>query len=75
MGPEDLLGGDAYSMWQYGSGSSTIHKNLQYLQNIAADPQAAAAESFFCIHGYARRRSQRRKRKPQLLGIGGRMAG
>jgi hypothetical protein len=53
MGPEDLLGGDAYGMWQYGGGSTTIHKNLQYLQNIAADPIAAAAESFFCIHGYA----------------------
>lgn len=53
MGPEDLLGGDAYGMWQYGGGASTIHKNLQYLQNIAADPVAAAAESFFCIHGYA----------------------
>lgn len=53
MGPEDLLGGDAYGLWQYGGGSSTIHKNLQYLQNIAADPQAAAAEAFFCIHGYA----------------------
>jgi O-glycosyl hydrolase len=53
MGPEDLLGGDAYGMWQYGSGGTTIHKNLQYLQNIAADPIAAAAESFFCIHGYA----------------------
>ena len=53
MGPEYLLGGDAYSMWQYGGGSSAIHKNLQYLQNIAADPVAAVAESFFCIHGYA----------------------
>jgi O-glycosyl hydrolase len=53
MGPEDLLGGDAYGLWQYGGGGSTIHKNLQYLQNIAADPVAAAAEAFFCIHGYA----------------------
>ncbi len=53
MGPEDLLGGDPYGMWQYGSGSSITHKNLQYLQNLAADPVAAAAESFFCIHGYA----------------------
>jgi hypothetical protein len=53
MGPEDLLGGDAYGMWEYGSGASIIHKNLQYLQNIAADPTAAAALSFFCIHGYA----------------------
>jgi O-glycosyl hydrolase len=53
MGPEDLLGGDAYGMWQYGGASSAVHKNLQYLQNIAADSIAAAAESFFCIHGYA----------------------
>jgi O-glycosyl hydrolase len=53
MGPEDLLGGDIWGMWQYGGGASTIHKNLQYLQNIAADPQAAAAEAFYCIHGYA----------------------
>ncbi len=53
MGPEDLLGGDAYGMWQYGGAAHPIHKNLQYLQNIAADPAAAAALSFFCIHGYA----------------------
>jgi O-glycosyl hydrolase len=53
MGPEDLLGGDIWGMWQYGSGSTTVHKNLQYLENIAADPQAAAALAFFCIHGYA----------------------
>ena len=53
MGPEDLLGGDIWGLWQYGGGDSTIHKNLHYLQDIAADPQAAAAEAFFCIHGYA----------------------
>jgi O-glycosyl hydrolase len=53
MGPEDLLGGDPYGMWQYGSGSTAVHKNLQYLQNIAADPAASNALSFFCIHGYA----------------------
>ena len=53
IGPEDLLGGDPYGMWQYGSGTTAIHKNLQYLQNIAADPAAASALSFFCIHGYA----------------------
>lgn len=53
MGPEDLIGGNAYSLWQYGSGATTIHKNLQYLQNLAADPVAAQAISFFCIHGYA----------------------
>jgi hypothetical protein len=53
MGPEDLLGGDPYGLWQYGSGSTGTHKNLQFLQNIEADPTAATAEAFFCIHGYA----------------------
>jgi O-glycosyl hydrolase len=53
MGPEDLLGGDGYGMWQYGGGSNITHKNLQYLENIAADPEAAAALDFFCVHGYA----------------------
>jgi MYXO-CTERM domain-containing protein len=53
MGPEDLLGGDGYGMWQYGGGGDITHKNLQYLEQIAADPEAAAAIDFFCIHGYA----------------------
>ncbi len=53
MGPEDLLGGDGYGMWQYGAGSSVTHKNLQYLDNIAQDAAAASAVDFFCIHGYA----------------------
>lgn len=53
MGPEDLLGTDAYGMWQYGSGNTAIHKNLQYLQQIGNDPDALAAIDFFCIHGYA----------------------
>ncbi len=52
MGPEDVLGGDAYGMWQYGSGSTTDDKNLQFLQAVGANPGAAAAEAFFCIHGY-----------------------
>src|SRR5689334_12517375 len=50
MGPEDLLGGDGYGMWQYGGGSGVTHKNLQYLSNIAADAKAASAVSFFNIH-------------------------
>jgi O-glycosyl hydrolase len=53
IGPEDLLGGDPFSMWQYGDGPGATHKNLQYLANVEKDPEAAAAESFFCIHGYA----------------------
>jgi O-glycosyl hydrolase len=53
IGPEDLLGGDPYSMWQFGSGATATHKNLQYVANVEKDPAAAAAESFFCIHGYA----------------------
>ncbi len=52
-GPEDVMGGDGWSMWQFGGGSDTTHKNLQYLQNINNDPCATAAISFYCIHGYA----------------------
>lgn len=52
MGPEDLLGGDSYGMWEYGSSQGPIHKNLQYLKNIVDDPSALAAVDFFCIHGY-----------------------
>ena len=50
MGPEDLLGGDAYGMWEYGG---PVHKNLQYLSNIAKDTTALKAIDFFCVHGYA----------------------
>jgi hypothetical protein len=53
MGPEDVLGGDPYGMWQYGSGNTAAAKNLQFIQGIGGDPAAASAESFFCIHGYA----------------------
>ncbi len=53
IGPEDVLGGDAYGMWQFNPDSGAQHKNLQYLQNIAADPAATAALAFYCIHGYA----------------------
>ncbi|MCA9596676.1 MAG: hypothetical protein KC776_25340 [Myxococcales bacterium] len=53
MGPEDLLGGDGYGMWQYGGGNNVTHKNLQYLTEIAKDPDAVKAIDFFCIHGYA----------------------
>ena len=57
MGPEDLLGGDAYGMWQYGASSNpvdqVIHKNLQYLTELAKDAEATAAMDYYCIHGYA----------------------
>lgn len=53
MGPEDLLGGDGYGMWQYGGGANVTHKNLQYLANIGSDAAALAAVDHFCIHGYA----------------------
>jgi hypothetical protein len=53
MGPEDLLGGDAYAMWQFGSGTSVTHKNLQYLTEIAKDTAAFADIDYYCIHGYA----------------------
>ncbi|WP_116105300.1 T9SS type A sorting domain-containing protein [Lewinella sp. IMCC34191] len=54
MGPEDLLGNDAYGMWQYGGGDDVTHKNLHYLTEIAKDSAALAAIDFFCIHGYGR---------------------
>src|SRR4030095_4294010 len=53
MGPEDLLGGDGYGMWQYGGGASVTHKNLQYLDHIGKDSQASRPIDYFCIHGYA----------------------
>lgn len=53
LGPEDLMGGDGWGLWQYGGGSDVTHKNLQYLQAIAADPVAASALHGFNIHGYA----------------------
>lgn len=54
IGPEDLLGGDAYGLWQYGGGENTIHKNLQYLSSLAENSEASDAVDFFCIHGYDR---------------------
>lgn len=57
IGPEDLLGGDAYGMWEYGKPEGavdpTIHKSLKYLEEIAKDAEAATAIDFFCIHGYS----------------------
>lgn len=53
MGPEDLLGGDAYGLWQYRGGEDAIHKNLQYLHHMSMDSSALDALDFFCIHGYA----------------------
>lgn len=65
-GPEDLLGGDAYGLWQYGSGGNITHKNLQYLQAIDADPAAAAAISFFNVHGYDANGASSAGANPQL---------
>jgi MYXO-CTERM domain-containing protein len=53
IGPEDLIGSDAYALWQYGSGGTEVDKNLHYLQAIASDSTAAAAIAGFNIHGYA----------------------
>ena len=54
IGPEDLLDAEPYALWQYGSASSAVHKNLQYLAAIAGDREASAALSFFAVHAYAR---------------------
>ncbi|HYD83544.1 MAG TPA: glycoside hydrolase family 30 beta sandwich domain-containing protein, partial [Opitutus sp.] len=52
-GTDDLLGNDAYGLWQYGGGATTQHKNLQFLANIEADPTARRALQIYAIHGYA----------------------
>lgn len=51
-GPEDLLGGDGWGMWQYGAGNRPVHKNLQYLQRLS-ESHAMNLLDLFCIHGYA----------------------
>lgn len=53
IGPEDLLSGPDYALWQYGGGATAVHKNLQYLTEIAKDPVAQSAIDFYCIHGYS----------------------
>ena len=55
FGPEDVIGGDAYGMYLYGSAGtpSERDKNLNFLNAIAADPTATAAIGGFNIHGYA----------------------
>ena len=55
LGPEDVIGGDAYGMYRYGSAgtSSERDKNLNFLNAMAADPVATAAIGGFNIHGYA----------------------
>ena len=51
-GPEDVLGGDPYGMWQYGSGSTSQDKNLKFIDTVEANPTASAALGFYSIHGY-----------------------
>ncbi len=55
FGPEDVIGGDAYGMYAYGTPGtpSELDKDLHFLQGIAADPVATAAIAGFNIHGYA----------------------
>jgi O-glycosyl hydrolase len=53
IGPEDLLGGNPYAMWQFGAGPGATQKNLQYVAAVEKDPDTASALGFFCIHGYA----------------------
>jgi O-glycosyl hydrolase len=50
-GPEDVLGGDPYGMYQYGSGSTTQDKNLKFVNDVANSSSASALE-FYSIHGY-----------------------
>ncbi len=52
IGPEDVIGDDAYALWQYGSGSTENDKNLKFVQAVEADAGSAAALGGFAIHGY-----------------------
>jgi O-glycosyl hydrolase len=51
-GPEDVLGGDPYGMWQYGSGSTAQDKNLKFVDTVEGNSTSSAALSFYSIHGY-----------------------
>lgn len=53
IGPEDLLGADAYALWQFGDPRTPVHKNLQYLATLARDKAAMSALSFVAVHAYA----------------------
>jgi O-glycosyl hydrolase len=53
IGPEDLLGEDGYSMWQFGAGEDSVPKNLKFMAAVAADPEAKQALAWFAVHGYA----------------------
>ncbi|HEX5656297.1 MAG TPA: hypothetical protein VFX59_03840 [Polyangiales bacterium] len=52
IGPEDLLGADAWALWQFGDARAPVHKNLQYL-SVLAKEQALSALSFVAVHAYA----------------------
>jgi O-glycosyl hydrolase len=53
VGPEDLLGADAYGLWQFGKGAEAVDKNLRYLQALHERAGGAALIDVFAIHGYA----------------------
>ncbi|MGC4029809.1 MAG: glycoside hydrolase family 30 beta sandwich domain-containing protein [Steroidobacteraceae bacterium] len=52
-GPEDVIGDSPYQLWQLARGTDISHKNLQFIARVQSDPAAAAALSFFNVHGYA----------------------
>ena len=76
MGPEDVLGGNAYGMWQYGSGSTTADKNLQFLQAVGADPMASVGRGLF-LHPRLRQRRRfgRRRHADSMALVGERLDG
>ena len=53
MGPEDLIGG-GWSMWNTGGGADQAERGLRIINELAKDPTALAALSFFNVHGYGR---------------------
>ncbi len=53
MGPEDLMGGDAYGMWQYGGGDSATRQEPPLPPGHRGRPRRRQRDlAGFAIHGY-----------------------
>lgn len=53
IGPEDTIGSESTYLWFWENNGFRQHKLLQFMQAIEADPVAAKALAFYCVHGYA----------------------
>jgi hypothetical protein len=53
FGPEDVIGGSVYGLWEGGRGAQTADRNLGFLQDTAPGHGAGRVLDFFAVHGYA----------------------